>query len=239
MTPRSKASGPGRARPKGSVDLHLWKLPRGRHGLPRELVAQSQRERLMAAIVRVSAEKGYRATSVADVLRVAGVGRESFYKHFKDKEDCFLCANDVLVAALEARVIEAYERSGTWPERVCAGLAATLEWLAANPDAAQVMMVEMGNVGPIYADRFQETFHRFTNLLQGSVGFVETPPELPNIASIAAGGIFAQIFERVRLGDAEKLPELLPQLTFELLLSYIGEDSARELAIGGGKISPT
>ena len=40
---------------EGPKDLRLWRLPRGRHGLPRELVERSQRERLMAAVVRVSA----------------------------------------------------------------------------------------------------------------------------------------------------------------------------------------
>ena len=59
-------------------DLRRWQLPRGRHGLPRELVARSQRERLLAAVVRVTATKGYESTSVADVLEEAGVGRESF-----------------------------------------------------------------------------------------------------------------------------------------------------------------
>lgn len=52
-------------------DLRLWRLPRGRHGLPRELVERSQRERLLAAVVRVSAAKGYETTSVADILAEA------------------------------------------------------------------------------------------------------------------------------------------------------------------------
>src|SRR4051794_19917861 len=112
---------------KGSgPDLRLWKLPRGRHGLPPEGVARSQRERLPAAVVRDSAEGGYQATSVAEVLEVAGVGRESFYKHFRDKEDCFVAANDALVQALEERVAEAYATPGAWPERVRNGLATTL-----------------------------------------------------------------------------------------------------------------
>ena len=73
-------------------DLRKWRLPRGRHGLPRELVARSQRERLLAAVVRVAAAKGYESTSVADILEEAGVGRESFYELFEDKKDCLLAA---------------------------------------------------------------------------------------------------------------------------------------------------
>jgi AcrR family transcriptional regulator len=209
-------------------DLRPWKLPRGRHGLPRELVARSQRERLLAAVVRVSAAEGYQSTSVADILEAAGVGRESFYKHFKDKEDCFIAANDALLGALEERVAEAYEEPGSWPERVRRGLAVTLEWFAADPDIARVMMIEMGTVGPIASDRFRSTFRRFIALLDDGREFIETAPDLPNLSSLAGGAVFARVYEEVALGNGAELLKLLPQLTFELLLPYIGEDAARE-----------
>lgn len=209
-------------------DLHRWKLPRGRHGLSRELVARSQRERLLAAVVRVSAAKGYQSTSVADILEAAGVGRESFYKHFKDKEDCFVAANDALVDDLDAHISEAYGQPGPWPERVRHGLAVTLDWFAADPDVARVMIIEMGTVGPIASDRFRETFRRFITLLDDGREFVESAPDLPNIASIAGGAVFARVYEEVALGNASELPKWLPQLTFELLLPFIGEEEARE-----------
>jgi AcrR family transcriptional regulator len=208
-------------------DLHLWKLPRGRHGLPRELVARSQRERLLAGVVRVTATKGYQATSVADILKEAGVGRESFYRHFKDKEDCFVAANDALVDDLEARAREAYDQPGGWPERVRRGLSAVLDWLATNPEVARAMMIEMGAVGPVANERFRVTFHRFTAPLDDGREFVDGVPDLPNLSTIAGGAVFARVYEEVALGNAPKLPRLLPQLAFELLLPYLGESAAR------------
>jgi AcrR family transcriptional regulator len=207
-------------------NLHLWKLPRGRHGLPRELVLQSQHERLLAGVVRVTAAKGYQASSVADILKEAGVGRETFYKHFKDKEDCFVAANDALVAELDAQVKSAYDQPGPWPERVRHGLAVTLDWFAASPEIARVMMIEMGTVGPIASSRFRETFSRFTALLDDGREFIEDAPDLPNLASIAGGAVFSRVYEEVALGNATNLQHLLPQLTFELLLPYIGEEAA-------------
>jgi AcrR family transcriptional regulator len=208
-------------------DLHLWKLPRGRHGLPRELVARSQRERLIAAVVRVTAAKGYQATSVADILKAAGVGRESFYRYFENKEACFLSANDVLIDDLEAELADAYNQPGPWPARVRGGLAATLAWLAADPNVARVMLIEMGTVGPVSTERFRQTFHRFTVLLDDGKQFIENAPaELPNLATIAGGAVFAQVYEEVATGDAAILPQLLPKLTFELLVPYVGETAA-------------
>lgn len=216
------------------TDLHLWKLPRGRHGLSRELVAQSQRQRLLAAVVRVTAAKGYRTSSVADILKEAGVGRETFYKHFSDKEDCFIAANDALVSDLEARVAKAYEQPGPWPERVRHGLAAILDWFAASPEAARVMMIELGTVGPIAGTRFRDTLRRFTSQLDEGREFAESAPDLPNLSSIAGGAVYARIYEQTALRNTESLPQLLPQLTFEVLLSYIGEEAAareREAAL--------
>jgi AcrR family transcriptional regulator len=207
-------------------DLHLWKLPRGRHGLPRELVEQSQRERLLAAVIRVTAAKGYRASSVADILNKAGVGRETFYQHFKNKENCFMAANEVLIADLEARATKAYEQPGSWPERVRRGLAEMLRWFADNAQVARVMMVETGTVGATAAPHFRRTFRRFTALLDEGREFAVDAPDLPNLASIAGGAVFARVYEEVTLGNGADLPALLPQLTFELLLPYLGEESA-------------
>ena len=48
------------------------RLPRGRHGLPREAVTESQRNRIHQAMVEVVSERGYPETRVVDVIGVAG-----------------------------------------------------------------------------------------------------------------------------------------------------------------------
>lgn len=55
--------------------------------------AQTRREILDAAIVRFGRD-GYRATSVADIARAAGVGGTVPYAYFPNKEALFLAAAD-------------------------------------------------------------------------------------------------------------------------------------------------
>jgi hypothetical protein len=88
------------------------------------------------------------------------------------------------------------------------------------------MMIEMGTVGPVASTRFRETFSRFTALLDEGKELIEDAPYLPNIANIAGGAVFACVYEEVALGNTVNLPQLSPQLTFELLLPYIGEEAA-------------
>ena len=61
----------------------------GGHGLPREVIANSQRERLLEAAMQVVAERGYAATTIGDLTGEAGVSRTTFYELFDDKEACF------------------------------------------------------------------------------------------------------------------------------------------------------
>jgi AcrR family transcriptional regulator len=72
-------------------------MPPGRHPLPREFIAQHQRARIIAALAEETVEKGYRAVTVADIVRRAGIARNTFYENFSSKEDCFLAASETAV----------------------------------------------------------------------------------------------------------------------------------------------
>ncbi|MGI5323967.1 TetR/AcrR family transcriptional regulator [Actinomadura nitritigenes] len=82
------------------------RLPRGRSALSPEEVERIQRSRLCAAMAEVMAEKGYVATSVADVLQRSGVSRQSFYQVFDSKLDCFMAAFDVARDLLVQHLLE-------------------------------------------------------------------------------------------------------------------------------------
>jgi AcrR family transcriptional regulator len=214
-------------------DLRKWRLPRGRHGLPRELVERSQRERLLAAVVRVTAAKGYESTTVADILGEAGVGRESFYELFDDKLDCMLAAHKLLIDNLEERVREAYVTEGPWPERMREALSVTLDWFAADPDVARFTLVELSTVGPAFRSTFKAEFARAIAMLEAGMGEDGPEPELAQANALAVGAILTRIYEQIVLGRAAELPRLLPDLTYELLVPFLGEGEARAAADGG------
>lgn len=208
-------------------DLRKWRLPRGRHGLPREIVTRSQRERLLAAVVRVIAAKGYEATTVADILDEAGVGRESFYELFEDKRQCMLTAHGLLVDDLEARVKAAYTEPGPWEDRLRNGLAAALEWFASSPEVGRFTLVEVSAIGPALLDRFQTDFGRFVKLMDDGRDADAPEPELPQATSLAISGALARVYEEVIHERTAELPSLLPELTFEVLVPFVGEEAAR------------
>ena len=83
------------------TELRAKKLRPG-GGSPDEETEASQRERIFGAMVATVAEKGYEATTVADISELFGVSKSSYYEHFKDKQAGFLATLEALVGpALE------------------------------------------------------------------------------------------------------------------------------------------
>ncbi len=223
---------------EGRPDLRQWRLPRGRHGLPREMVVRSQRERLLAAVVRVTASQGYKAMTVADILKEAGVGRESFYELFEDKRDCLLAAHTVLIDDLEATIKAAYDEAGPWADRVRNSIAAMLDWFAADPATARVTVVELAALGPPSRERFHENFRRFAKLLEDGRDEAETGPARPHASELAVSAGLARVYAEVVRGRAGGLRGLLPELTYEILVPFVGEKVARAQERLAAKRSP-
>ncbi|HEX7702020.1 MAG TPA: helix-turn-helix domain-containing protein, partial [Kofleriaceae bacterium] len=71
-------------------------LPKRARGVTRRTVRDSQRWRLLESMTEAVARRGYAEATVAEVIEIAGVSRKTFYEHFRDKEDCFLKAYEIL-----------------------------------------------------------------------------------------------------------------------------------------------
>ncbi len=208
-------------------------LPRGRHGLSRQAVERSQRERLLDAAARVTAERGYEATSVADILAEAGVGRETFYELFEDRRACVLAAHGELLDELVAGVRRAYEGPGEWVERCRATLSALLDWFAADPVLSRFLLIEPAAVGPEFHAIFQAGFDRFVAMIDAGLDEDLPDPQPLPATSLAVGAAISRVYGEVAAGRTERLPTLLPQLTYETLVPYLGEAAARDAAFAG------
>ena len=204
-----------------------WRPPRGRHRLPPEVVSRSQRERLLEAAVRVVAAKGYVAATVGDLTGEAGVSRTTFYELFEDKEDCFLAAYDNAIETFVRRVVSAYESEEGWPDRAAAGLAALLEALAEEPALARLALVDIGSAGPAAQRRYRAAVQRLAPLFEEGRDFAAGGRSLPaNTSRMAIGGVTGLISDELAAGNAEQLPNLLSDVLFATLVSYIGPDAA-------------
>ena len=141
----------------GGGGFRAARLPAGRHGLPRDFVIRNQRERIITALADTIAERGYNATSISQITKVAGVSRATFYEHFADKEACFLTTYEMVSDHLISSMRAAAVSSPKWPQKVRASLACMLSFLAAEPELARLVLIESIVAGGEVADSHNET----------------------------------------------------------------------------------
>jgi AcrR family transcriptional regulator len=208
-------------------DNKLERLPRGRHGLSREAVATSQRERILRAMVEVVADLGYPETRVVDVIKRAGVSRKTFYEVFDDREDCFLAAYDVALGELYRGTERAYESASgeRWAERVRVALEAFLGMMAENPELAKFCIVDVLAAGPRALARRDAAIRQFTGIIDA--GRAESELDLPGITALSiAGGINELIYSELLKGAGAQLPQRLPEIIYWLTQPFLGTDAA-------------
>lgn len=189
---------------------------------------EPRRDLILAAMIQVVGAKGYKATSVADVIEEAGTSRTTFYKHFSDKHDCFLAAYDSLVERVFGEVVAHCDGEQPWLDRVRIGLETLVELFAVDPELARTAVVEVAAAGADARRLHWNAVARFTAFLDAGrelAGDRELPE---NIGLMSAGAVSGLIFDEVLAGRAERLPAMLPDLLFAMLVPYIGPRAAAD-----------
>ncbi len=212
-----------KARPAG-------RLPAGRHGLSREDVTNSQRQRLLDAMAVVCARHTYAAATIAEVVESAGVSRATFYELFRDKEDCFVATMDDWIRMLAAAIqpVVYAERDGRgWPGKVRDVLTALLNFIAAKPDHATAAIVEALAAGERAYDRYSAAAHLLVSQLDQGRAFMADIPSPPSgTARAIIGGGESLIVAELGSGRGERVPELLPDILYLALTPYMGQEAA-------------
>jgi AcrR family transcriptional regulator len=188
--------------------------------LPREFVAGHKRRRMMDAVAELTAEQGYEATKIADIVRRAAVARKTLYDNFDGKEDLFLSAVDTTFNEMRVVVEEACERTSSFEDRIVAGLEALLDFIAEKPAASRMCMVEAISATPSSARLYDTGMRTFVEMLRKI-----TPEEadLPKtMEESLAGGVAWILQQQIRRDEAGNVAELLPELSQFLLSPYLG-----------------
>lgn len=180
-----------------------------------------KRRRIMDAIAELSAEQGYEATKIGDIVRRAGVARKTLYDNFEGKEEVFLAAIDSALQEALVRVEEACAAAGEdWSARVEAGLGALLAYLAEKPSEARMCMIDALSATPASGARYDEALHRCVELMRRSAPRDTGLPD--TIEETLVGGVAWILNQQIRRQETERAPELLPELLEFVVSPYRG-----------------
>lgn len=191
--------------------------------IPIDIGERSQRQRIVEAMIECCAEKTYAATTIADIVSQASISRTTFYKRFGGKRECFDAALDWCIDEMRAAATDSCSPSDPPPTAVRKGAAATLDLMAANPALTQLLLSEAVAVEPAVVGRYRQLLIPVLEKLWVDSG---RPRQGRSDPRLALGRAQVLIFNQVVAGQAEQLPELLPEIVYVTLLPFVGHEEA-------------
>jgi AcrR family transcriptional regulator len=216
MPPRAKAETQERPVPQPPARS-------ARPPLPREFIAVHKQRRIMDALAELTAEQGYEATKISDIVKRAGVARKTLYDNFEGKEEVFLATFDAAREEAVRRVEEgAAGAAGDWQLGVEGGLAAFLGYVAEQPGLARMCMIEALSATPQTIRRYEDALDAFVEMARRALPDDERLPQ--TIAETLVGGVAWIVYRQIRRGEAEQAEDLLPELIEFITAPYIASD---------------
>ncbi|HEY7890991.1 MAG TPA: helix-turn-helix domain-containing protein [Solirubrobacteraceae bacterium] len=227
---RSLEHGPPLPPSPHTADLRLApprSIQRGRVRLTPEEVEHNHRERIIFATAKAVSEKGYNATTVADIARAAGIDRRVFYMYFEDKEKAFMAVHELSAQQVMAVASSAFFDGRTWPDRLWKGIRAATHFDETYPTFCHTGYVEAHAVGGPAIQRINDTRMAFTMFLQEGYQHTTHPPS-PSALEAITTCIFEIAYNQTRKGNATQLGRATALGTYLALSPFLGAQAANQ-----------
>lgn len=170
---------------------------------------RTQRERLIDAMIELSAKKGYQAVSITQVSSRARVSSATFYEQFDGKEDCLLAAYRAVVERVFEQMQPVVLDDGDWPDAARAALGRVLSALRNDPWGGRVLFIEALAGGPLIREECRRVLEEFERRAQD---FLDSTPDGGDALDIPVtalvGAVRSIVSRRLRTDAEDELPAL-------------------------------
>jgi len=187
------------------------------------MVRQSQRQRIVDAMVESCADKTYAATTITDIVSRAHISRTTFYKHFDDKRACFDAAIDYCIGELQEVAATAHSPSDPPGDAARKAATAVVGALAAKPGLAQVLTGDAMAVEPQVIERYRRATIPALEALWSENGERPTANTDPRLAF---GQAQVLILNEIAAGKQDRLLALAPEIVYLAVSPYGGHEEA-------------
>jgi AcrR family transcriptional regulator len=210
----------------GSHPADAAGLPRGRGRLPSEHVATDQRERILRAMMSATAEIGYHAVTVADIVSRARVSRAAFYQQFAGKPECFIAAIEMAREIVLPRILAALdlESNGDLAAAVRAMVREYLAVCGSEPEFARAWGLELAAAGQPAIDLRNRLLDELAQVVRAAVEIHGThsatgTPRTFDFYVALIGGCHELIYRYVATDRIDQVGELEEPMVEFLLAS--------------------
>lgn len=152
------------------------------------------RQRLLDGLAASISERGYRASTVADVVRYARTSKRTFYDHFAGKQECFLELLGEDIELLGRRIESAVDPQADWHLQIRQAVEAYVAHIESRPALTLSLIRELPSLGDAARPVQRRGLQVLSSLLidlSASPGFrrAELPPLTTPLAVVLLGGL--------------------------------------------------
>ncbi|MFA4927934.1 MAG: hypothetical protein WC558_05420 [Patulibacter sp.] len=203
-------------------------------------IAETERERLLAAFGRAVYADGLEGTHLADVSRNAGFDSSVAASYWQDETACLIDAVDVATSQAFSRVAQAFlSTRGDYAVAAHHALATLLSDVAACPEMVYLTVVELPRLGPVGHAQQARIVDLFCEFLLPGFAATNHPIPDPEIVTMSLGG---GVWETVRRLAVERrlaaLPAELPAISFVCISTFFGPEEALRVSRMPVRVAP-
>ena len=152
------------------------------------------RRRLLDGLADSIAERGYRETTIADIVRHARTSKRTFYREFSGKEECFIellrTANEEMIAQIKSAV----DPEAFWQDQIRQAIDAYVDSIESRPAVTLSWVRELPALGAAVRSVQRQGIVQLTEMLEvitSDAGFRRAgiPPASPQLSVILLGGL--------------------------------------------------
>jgi len=152
------------------------------------------RRRLLDGLADSIAERGYRETTIADIVRHARTSKRTFYREFSGKEECFIellrTANEEMIAQIKSAV----DPEAFWQDQIRQAIDAYVDSIESRPAVTLSWIRELPALGAAVRSVQRQGIVQLTEMLEvitSDAGFRRAgiPPASPQLSVILLGGL--------------------------------------------------
>lgn len=178
-------------------------------------------------MMELAAERGFKSTSVDDVVRCAGVSHAAFARHFDSLESCFATVWNEVDDELSRRMTAAFYRRDDWQDRLRDSLLAASQYLAGNECRARFYVAEVLYVNDEMRVRHRAAMARLSLTIDLGRETPDADQAPPAIADAISGAIWHRVHKLVQAGRGSELPGEVARLMYLAVLPYRGAAAAQ------------
>jgi AcrR family transcriptional regulator len=177
-------------------------------------------------------ECGYAETTIEKVVERAGVSPAVFAKHFDGIEDCSFAAVNLIVAEIAAVTSAAWSSDSSEADSTVLAIKALLELLAARPSFAPLIYIQGRYAMPVDSFApYSSSIKVLASMVDRLRAYASDKDQAPKTAAIGVLGSAGMAMRRaILVGNIERLPELLPEIAYGVLVPFLGQKEALRYA---------